>query len=175
MSLTKIPADMLSGGIPKTALHSDAQSVVVQQVYAETKTYSGANASTIPHDDTIPTNTEGTEFLTAAITPTHASNHLLVHGQLMISGNNAPARIGVMIFRDSESTPIFATQHTPSSANDIVTIPFRVRVAAGSVSATTFRVRAGAQSNNTSLNGVNSGRIYGGAAVSCIQIDEIKS
>ena len=52
-------------------------SVLVQAAH----TQSGAvqtGTTTIPYDDTIPQNTEGTEFFTQAITPTSATNKLLI-------------------------------------------------------------------------------------------------
>ena len=45
----------------------------------------------VPPDNTIPQNTEGTEFMTLAITPTNASNKLLIQvvivGSLNITNN----------------------------------------------------------------------------------------
>jgi hypothetical protein len=174
MTLTTVHPDMLDT-IPKARIHEDAHPMLVQQVYAETKAHSPSNATIIPHDDTIPQSGEGTEFLTASITPTSASNYLLISGQVMASGNNGPSRLSVAIFRDSGANAIYATQLTAADGNQVVTIPFRFRIAAGSVSATTFKIRAGSNTGTFALNGINANRLFGGVAVTCLQIDEISS
>lgn len=165
MALTKINKDML---------HSAAQSVLIQQVYSETKTHSAGNSAQIPYDDTIPTSSEGTEILTATITPTSASSYLLVSGQIVCAGSASPSRMHVALFRDSGTDAIYATSCSSESNNKLMTIPFRFRVPAGSTAATTFKLRAAVDSGNLSVNGTSGGRIFGGAAVTCIQIDEIK-
>jgi len=70
MALTQVTGDGLATeGLP-------AGSVV--QVVNTTSVAVATGTTTIPLDDTIPQNNEGTEFLTLAITPTNASNKLKI-------------------------------------------------------------------------------------------------
>ncbi len=124
-------------------------------------TISGAVATgttTMPNDDTIPQNTEGTEWMTLAITPKATTNKLRIDVVWYGSIDNADV-YSMALFQDT--TMVVHLTHY---------------MAAGTTSATTFKVRGGPNSAGTAtFNGVSGGRIYGGVAASTITITEIVS
>lgn len=150
---------------------------VIQQVYSSTAAYS-SGTTTIPFDDTIPQNTEGTEFLTATITPTNSSNALMIEVQAVLSCNNA-VRVIAALFQDSAANALSAAVWSNTGATSAVrtgTITLRYRMTAGTTSATTFRLRIGGDAASTIyFNGDNNttARIFGGACVSSMTIAEI--
>lgn len=129
--------------------------------------------TTIPNDDTIPQNTEGDEYMTLAITPANSSNKLLIEVVAVFS-NTAAGRITTALFQDSTADALAATQINPG-ASDTYTAVLRYYMTAGTVSSTTFKVRAGSQSaGTTTFNGNGSARKLGGVMASSITITEIK-
>lgn len=129
--------------------------------------------TTIPADDTIPQNTEGTEFMTLAITPTSASNKLLIQVSFVAS-YSVTAGIQVVLFQDSTANGLAQHGSYASSVGSLVSITFSHYMTAGTTSATTFKVRAGAGAAGTiTFNGSSGARFYGGALASSIIITEI--
>lgn len=145
-------------------------SAFVQSVHASTASMT-TTSSAIPNDDSIPQNTEGTELLTQAITPTDAANILqidvIVHGALSATGGFV-----VALFQDTTANALNATLHntTNSFAQEAV---LRHRMVAGTTSATTFKVRVGPGSGTLTINGIGGARFMGGVMTSSITITEI--
>ena len=132
----------------------------------------GASSSTsniIPDDNTIPQNTEGAEFLSLAFSPTSATNILQIDVNLVGSMNNN-RNLVVALFQDSAAGALAAAASFQASSNDIMTVPLRHRMVAGTTSSTTFKVRAGAGAATATLT-VN-GK-FGGVSASSITITEI--
>jgi hypothetical protein len=140
-----------------------------------TKTGEVATGTTVlPFDDTIPQITEGVEFMTKSITPTSSINVLSIRH----SGNYAHSAVAsdptCCLFRDAV-------------ANALVTVAGRLDIAnanwlgivshamqAGTVSAITFRIRAGAGGAGTiSFNGNAGSRDFGGTYASYLEVTEI--
>lgn len=143
---------------------------MAQVAYASTSTKTSCT-TTIPHDNTKPQNTEGTEILTCAITPANASSYLLIqfHG---FFGVASAVAVGIALFVDSTADAIFATTTTP-----IYTVGhgFLFRVAAGSTSARTYKVRVGPASGNTvywNSDNINT-TLFNGMGVTTMSITEI--
>ncbi len=145
----------------------------VQQVV---NTQTGAVATgttTIPGDDTIPQNTEGTEFITQAITPTNAGNKLRIDVVLVYSASIIVTVVAAL-FQDSTAGALAAVLSTQPGVGYICTMAFTHYMAAGTTSATTFKVRVGGASASTiTLNGAGAARLLGGAIASSITITEI--
>jgi hypothetical protein len=141
-------------------------------------TTSGAVATgstIIPRDDTIPQISEGTQFLSCAITPLFAASILQVDAVLFASAS-VTSDIVAALFRDSGANALAVGSSYGSTALGIVCVSFRHRVVAGSVSPTTFTVRAGPISAGTlTVNGSGGGRYYGNVFASSITITEIKA
>jgi len=147
---------------------------VVQVVNTQT----GAVATTttvMQDDDTIPQNTEGGEFMTLAITPTSASNKLVIEviGHFIGSYAGAQSMIGAL-FQDSTANALATSYAGVSTAYIIISLPIRYYMTAGTTSATTFKFRAGsASAGTTTFNGRASARKLGGVMLSSMTITEI--
>ena len=135
----------------------------------------GAAASgtaTIPKDDTIPQITEGTQFMSLAVTPTSATNILEISVNVQHSNSNG-GNITTALFRDAVSDAIAATFVTASAANFSATDSFSRTMVAGTTSEIIFRVRIGGQSaGTTTFNGQSGSRMLGGVMASSITIKE---
>ena len=121
--------------------------------------------------DSIPTNTQGDQFMQLAITPTNASNKLKIEVVLTgcVNGTNT---IVMALYQDSTVNALAATaRNTVSNVPGQLTLTYYM--VAGT--ATTFKVRAGQTSSDTfTFNGSNGGRIFGGVCCSEMTITEIK-
>lgn len=135
------------------------------------------NCNTIlPYDDTIPQNTEGTEVLTLAITPTSATSNLVIEVLINcgIGGNGElPA---MALFQDSTAGALAAMwgSQAPGASENTCQMSLFHEMVSGTTSATTFKIRVGPTSpNSIYVNGNKTGgRIYGGVQRSWIRITE---
>jgi hypothetical protein len=135
----------------------------------------------MPYDDTAPTNTEGTEFITVTITPTNAGSILEVVGCLFLGEDTNNDYIGCLgLFQDSISAALFAQ---PVGTTYVVSAPtptgssnnFTFRMTAGTTSPITFKVRAGWNTTSAMrINGSNGGRIFGGVSTSLLKVRELR-
>jgi len=146
---------------------------IVQIVNYETGAV--ATGTTImPFDDTIPEKTEGDQYMSLAITPTNASNKLLI--DVIFVGANGGAGVPgftVGLFQDTTTNALAAVGKS-ITANLVKTIPLRHYMVAGTVAETTFKIRAGgSEAATTTFNGVSGGRLLGGVMASSITIMEI--
>lgn len=127
----------------------------------------------LPLDNTIPQNTEGDEYMTQAITPTSAINILDIETAMTGEVSAAANGYGMALFQDAIANALAATVfgQNPGGSNATRTQgSLRHLRQAGTVLATTFRVRAGTGSAGTfTFNGVN----FGGVANSFMRVTEI--
>ena len=162
-----IAATQLTGTIAAAALPAGSVLQVVN-------TQSGAVATTttiIPADDTIPQITEGTEYITLAITPKSATSKLLI--QLVWMGATTAPSCTIALFQDATANALAATLSS-MAANALTTIPLNYFMTAGTTSSTTFRLRFGSSNAaTTTTNGQSGARFYGGVANTSITITEI--
>ena len=121
--------------------------------------------------DTIPANTAGDQYLSLAITPKFTSSTLIIDVVLFLSNDTGRA-LGAALFQDSTVNALAAASVTTGNVGDPFQIVFRHKMAAGTTSATTFKVRAGSTAGTTSFNGASGGRLYGGVMASSITITE---
>lgn len=167
---TKVPAAMVAADV--TAKNAGD---IVQVVATQTGAVS-TGTTLIPGDDTIPQITEGTEFMTRAITPTSATNYLEIEAVVQIAnGATNTALLIAALFQDSTANALAAAFiYTAINASGQIVV--RHRMLAGTTSATTFRVRVGPSAANTiTFNGGASARLLGGVLASSITITEIKA
>ena len=132
----------------------------------------------VPPDNTIPQNTEGTEFMTLAITPTNASNKLLIQVVIVGSLNITNNATMTALFQDSTANALAATMQAARQADVANTTAFNHYMTAGTTSATTFKVRAGSYFSGTyRFNGMASSaaQLFGGVSSSSITITEIEA
>ena len=143
----------------------------VQQVNSQTGAVA-TGTTTTPYDDTIPQNTEGTQFLSLAITPTSATNILVIEVSAIYSSDTA-RNVTTALFQDSTANALaasiaFAGVQLPETPT------FNYRMTAGTTSATTFKVRIGPDGAATiTFNGVLGARKMGGVLSSSITITEV--
>jgi hypothetical protein len=127
----------------------------------------------IPFDDTIPQITEGTQFLSLAITPISATSKLYFNIALI----NSPSIIDWVItalFQDATANAIASTMQYGSVAMASAPGIFTYFMTSGTTSSTTFTVRAGMRlAGTTTINGQAGGRLLGGTLISSITITEI--
>lgn len=150
------------GGIVQTVNHQDGAVAT------------GTNI--IPLDDTVPQNTEGDEYMSLSITPTKATNKLLIEVVMQLaSSDNTTAMIGAL-FQDATVNALAANFATKDgSINATSTVVFRHYMTAGTTSVTTFKVRGGVGFvGTTTFNGFSSVRKMGGVMASSITITEIE-
>lgn len=144
---------------------------IAQRVF----TFSGAlgtGTATIPWDDTIPQNTEGTQFQSQSFTPTNTSSTLVIEAVLQLA-TSVDNRVIAALFQSGSANAIAAAGHYMQTANGHCHIYLRAEMTAGTTSAITFTSRAGLGSAGTiTFNGANAARIFGGVSASWIAITE---
>lgn len=132
-------------------------------------------AATIPYDDTIPQNTEGAQFYTVTITPSSATSTLLIEYWIHATGTAASTYAIMALFQDSTANALDAGAMQNPNASPIALFR-RYKMAAGTTSATTFKLRAGpdsVQGGTLTINGVGGSRLFGGVLTSGIRVTEI--
>jgi len=127
----------------------------------------------LPFDDTIPQNTEGDQYMTQAITPKSASNHLLITANAWLSNSAGPNDISAALFQDSTANALAATDVTQSTNAYVMRAMIVHDMVAGTTSSTTFKIRAGGSgAGTTTFNGQGGARKFGGITLSNITIVE---
>jgi len=152
--------------------------MLVQQVQASYTTRSTIAAATpggtIPMDDTVPQNNEGTEILTASITPKATTNRLEITAIIPIAIENASAFAAVALFQDSTAGALAAIAESCGTNASLRVLTLHHTMAAGTTSATTFKLRVGVTANNVFINGDTAGnRLFGGVSAVRLFIKEI--
>lgn len=146
---------------------------VVQTVHYQSGEFA-SGTTTIPLDDTVPQNNEGTQFMSASITPKDAGNKLLVEVMCIGSCSVATTLIAAL-FKDSDASAL-AVSMTNRGANNMGQVEIRHEMAAGTTNPITFKVRAGgADAGTYSFNGRAGARIMGGRAASSLRVTEYRA
>jgi len=141
-----------------------------QRVVFETGAYASGTTA-IPNDDTIPQNTEGTQFMSASITPTTSDSVLVIEVLAHLANTNGNYAMIGALFKDSDVDAIIAAR-----TGDTFTISAQLRMihseVAGSTTAREYKFRAGVPAAVTvGFNGYTS-RLLGGSLKSSIRITE---
>lgn len=153
------------------SLTTATSGAVIDRAYASYTTNTNLTA-TIPHDDSLPQNTEGTEILSASITPKDAANRLRVTFTGFGNAGSA-ANIAAALFQDGTANALAAvtTGCTGASAPGCLTL--RYEFVPGSASSTTLKIRVGASSGTMRMNGSAGARLFGGGSTATLTIEEI--
>ena len=145
------------------------------QVVNVTDSAYATGTTVIVADDSIPQITEGVEYMTLAITPTNASNKLLIQVITNTSNSSGGATETLALFQDTTTAALACvTDSRGSHAHAIVNMTLNHYMIAGTTSATTFRVRVGYNGGTNYFNGQNGARLFGGVYESSITISEIR-
>lgn len=145
-----------------------------------TESGAAANGTTLlPHDDTIPQNTEGNaaSALDTTITPKSATSKLKITVTLFVEHSVATSNMAVALFQDSTANALAVSATTTAAGgSQPVTISFVHYMVAGTTSPTTFKLRYGSSVAGTAyLNSNSSSRLYGGAIASSLVIEELSA
>jgi len=169
-----VAASKLTGALPAidgSALTNLSAGKVLQVVSYRASNV-GTTTSTIPMDDTVPQISEGTEYMTLAITPTSASSKLFI--QVYFYGQMSPGNWYTWaLFQDSTANALAAQRAYQATSTAGFTESLNHYMTAGTTSATTFRLRVGS-GGTFSFNSDNGSRLYGGVMASGITITEIE-
>ncbi|MEY5100360.1 MAG: hypothetical protein RJA36_3079 [Pseudomonadota bacterium] len=148
---------------------------ILGRAYDEYATYATLTAQ-IPLDDTIPQSSEGTQILSASITPKSTANRIrarvVVRGLIQDSANRQGA---VCLFRNAGADAIAATNANfyAAGAQIAQTAVLEFEDSPASVSSQTYTVRVGGAGGTLYINGNSSSRIYGGVMRSTLVLEEI--
>jgi len=146
-------------------------STVIQINRTDTSSVS-VGTTALPVDNSIPQNTEGNEFQSQAITPTSATNFVEVDSNTALS-NGGSSLVAAALFQDSTVSAIAADMGVASTASGSASIRISKRQLSSTTSATTFKIRGGSNSGNTTFNGAASAQLFGGVMNSFISVSEI--
>lgn len=171
---TAAAPDIAEGAVGAVQL---AAGTLVQRSTATDGTWATVNGATeqIPGDDTIPQATEGHQVIACTITPKSATNILRITARIGgLQTAAANTTVVLALFRDGGADAIAAGMYEGDASTNY-SYQITWEVTAGSVAATTFRLRLGPTSNcNLYLHGASGGRLFGGVMRSIMTIDEIK-
>ena len=121
----------------------------VLQVVKSLVTTKASTSSSIPQDNTIPQNTEGTEFTTLAITPQASDSTLfidfLVHGSL--SNNNT--NLTVCLFKDSVANALQVSNNFCGTNTELFPLMLKFAETSGTTSSVTYKIRFGLNGGGT--------------------------
>ncbi len=144
---------------------------ILQVKTVSSNTYT-STTGTIPYDDTVPQIGEGTALsaLNLSITPSSTSSKVLVEAFLSITGGANFAAAAV--FRAGGANAIVANAFV-LGADVTGTMPLIVLDSPSSVSSQAYTVRYGGSGTQVSINGISSGRLFGGSLISSMRLTEI--
>jgi hypothetical protein len=169
-SASKLVYATIGDGLTMTGTTLAPSSGAVLQVKSVTYSTQTSGATTFPLDNTIPQNTEGTELVTLSITPSNASNRLLIIANFIVHAGSV-AGCGPALFQDSTANALsYAIQVIGAGYGAPATLVHEM--AAGTTSATTFKIRVGTHNGTWYVNQTNS-YTFGGSPKSVLTIFEI--
>jgi hypothetical protein len=130
--------------------------------------------TTLPFDNSTPQNTEGTQYMTLAITPTSSSSKLIISVKALFTFSVADNALTVALFQDSTANALASTFSSIDKAGYVLPFVISHYMTAGTTSATTFKVRAGSDAaGTTTFNGSSGSGFMNGTFASNITITEI--
>jgi len=164
----------MSGSVATVFVTGSSSAQKIMQVVNTSMATGSAHTTLIPWDDTIPQNTEGEEIMTVSITPSSASNKLLIEVIVHVSHSATSNRI-VALFQDSVADALSATVSGQLGGYSTY-LNIAHWMVAGTTSPITFKIRVGSNVSGTlTVNGSGGSRYLGGAFVSSITVTEISA
>lgn len=136
-----------------------------------TTSATGSTTSSIPVDDSIPQKTEGTELMTATITPTVDDSLLVITAYIPIVNASTGSAVAAL-FQDSTTNALRAAhENTIASTKVTGTIVLRHEMTSGTTSSTTFKVRIGCSTGTLTAGDIGA---FGGVDMPAyLSIEEI--
>lgn len=147
---------------------------VLNSVYAEYT--ANANLTVlIPADDTVPQVGEGTQVLSASLTPSTTTNKVRVRVQITGAVDTASTHLAVALFLNGAVDAVAADMVIVPAAQFAAKVAFEFEHTPGATTAQTYTVRVGPSAGIARLNGLPTGRRLGGTLRSTIVAEEIKA
>ena len=157
----------------------DDNQKLVEVHHAVTNTEQTGTTS-MPADNTIPQNDEGDQFHSIALTPSSASNILLIDATIQLAATTSD-RVCTALFQDTTADALVANTHSNEGGTPDEQHQCRIvyKMVAGTTSSTTFKLRAGqgAGAGTVTCNGSTDTTLdgsYGGKAATTITVWEYK-
>lgn len=148
-------------------------SVVKTQTTVSQTTLTGTTL--IPFDNTIPQNTEGTNFFSVVFTPTTTGNYIRVEATIF-GAYSVAAHVIAALFQDSTANALTAISMQTTTTNQDVHLTLVYQFIAASTASTTLKLNVGGSTAGTfTLNGNSGASIFGGVATSSFRVTEIKA
>ena len=148
----------------------------VVQLVNQSSTGVATGTTSIPRDDTIPQNTEGDQYMSAAITPVAACNLFRIVVVANVAHSSSNVSITGALFQDSIANAIAAVcQFTDTSTGSCSRqLKLDCLILPGLASALTFKFRAGGTTGSTiTFNGSAGNRLFGGVMNSNMRVEEV--
>ena len=168
-------AKITDGSITAAKINSAVSVGKVLQVVNFQTGVDATGTGVIPYDNTIPQITEGTEYMTLAITPTSATSRLRIDIVAMTTTNAANVIMQGALFVGTTADALASWQYDRDSVNGqgFGMLSGNHNMVAGVTTELTFRVRIGGDAAaTTSFNGYVGLRRHGGVMASSITITE---
>ncbi len=144
----------------------------VQRAWNRTGSESSGSTA-IPNDNTIPQITEGDQYMTQAITPTSTANLLRIEARAHFA-NSASTAIAAALFQDATADALQVGWGSTANSTSVLQYDIDYTMLAATTSATTFRLRGGANTGaTTTFNGASASAFYGGTLNSFVSVTEI--
>lgn len=172
---TTVPSYTVNDKGQLTAASNTTIQFPVEAVYTTVYRANADLTTVIPLDDTIPTDTEGTQIASITLTPKSATNKI----QISVSGMgtmSATGHIVYAVYRNSASAAVSAGAVYVGSINNMVQIELFDEFVAGVTTPITISLRVGPGAANTvRLNGTTSGRFFGGVSGVTMTLTEVRA
>jgi len=135
----------------------------------------GSGTTQVPLDDTIPTSTEGDEYLILNHAPISAVNLLRINWSLYVAAASPATAMTAFLNKDAGSALSAVTDFGDNGAGNAPrSIYGDYSAVAGGTSSSAWRVRAGPGSAATMyVNGASAARRFGGVCLSNVRLEEV--
>lgn len=182
LNLTKPSEGATSWGSAVNQNFTDLENAVnggaklLQEVHSSTSSLVTCS-TTIPFDDTIPQQTEGTEVLTVTITPKSDTSTLVFEFVASYANTTANETIAAL-FQGATSNAIAANWSSQDTGSDSGQVTLRHKTTSPGTGggAVTFKVRVGPSSFSTCyVNGDSASRRLGGVASCLLSVREVEA
>lgn len=169
-----------SGGALQRMLLSTLSTLLVQsgsviQTVSATPYTANANLGTIPLDNTIPQNTEGTQILTLNITPRSSTSQIRLLFNGFGGADTSGVCLTVAVFRSGNVNALKTVSASAPNPNNLIMLSLDWIDTPASTAQQTYSIRAGINVNIGRMNGnVSIGQFFGGSAACTLVAQEIK-
>ncbi|MGO4670096.1 hypothetical protein [Bosea sp. 2RAB26] len=162
----------LSGGQLSSSAVASTGSIInsVTSAYTSNATVTG----TIPIDNTIPQNTEGTEIQTVTITPSSALSKIRIRWNGQVSSAVLTTVVTAALFIDSGVNAVGAIGVYVNVANSLTFTGLVYEYTPGDTSSHTYRIRVGPNGGTCALNGSVGTPYFNGTSAAVLVAEEIK-